>query len=63
VGKFSPHRRVESPMNLAVTVAILPEYDLEKLQVIMQVPELCPYAPRWKAWHAYWMNGVEPELR
>jgi hypothetical protein len=45
-------------MNLPVTLAILPEYDLEKLQLIMQAPELYPYAPRWKAWHALWMYGV-----
>jgi hypothetical protein len=50
-------------MNLPVTVAILPEYDLEKLQVIMQVPEPCPYIPRWKAWHVSWMYVVEPVIR
>jgi hypothetical protein len=43
---------------IGVTVAILPEYDLEKLQLIMQAAELYPYAPRWKAWHVFWMYGV-----
>jgi hypothetical protein len=31
------HRRVEGPMNLPDAVAILPECDFEKLQLIMQV--------------------------
>jgi hypothetical protein len=36
MGQSNPQRRVDSPMNLLVTVAILLECDLEKLQLIIQ---------------------------